>query len=56
MDRYGKISVYSRYLAQVLFYNHPQIPGLVGCKVRFIGGGGKGGGGEAITSAEAASC
>ena len=29
MDRYGKISVWSRYSAQILFYNHPQIPGFM---------------------------
>ena len=29
MDRYGKISVWSRYSAQILFYNHPQIPGFI---------------------------
>ena len=48
MDRYGKISVWSRYSAQILFYNHPQIPGFMQCrsKVRFIGGGGGGGRGE----------
>ena len=48
MDRYGKISVWSRYSAQILFYNHPQIPGFMQCrsKVRFIGGGGGGGGGN----------
>ena len=40
MDRYGKISVWSRYSAQILFYNHPQIPGFMQCrsKVRFMGG------------------
>ena len=43
MDRYGKISVWSRYSAQILFYNYPQIPGFMQCrsKVRFMGGGGE---------------
>ena len=56
MDRYGKISVWSRYSAQILFYNHPQIPGFMQLcsavgRLDLLGGGGGG-----ITSAEAASC
>ena len=47
MDRNGKISVWSRYSAQILFYNHPQIPWFMQCpsKVIYMGGGGGGGGG-----------
>ena len=56
MDRYGKISVWSRYSAQILFYNHPQIPGFMQlcsavARLDLLGGGGGG-----ITSAEAANC
>lgn len=45
MDRNGKISVWSRYSAQILFYNHPQIPGFMQCrsKVRFFSLGDGGG-------------
>ena len=59
MDRYGKISVWSRYSAQILFYNHPQIPGfmqLCSAVGRLDLLGLLGGGGGEITSAEAASC
>ena len=44
MDRYGKISVWSRYSAQILFYNHPQIPGFMQCLARLDLWGGGGGG------------
>ena len=45
MDRYGKISVWSRYSAQILFYNHPQIPGFMQLcsavgRLDLLGGGG----------------
>ena len=48
MDRYGKISVWSRYSAQILFYNHPQIPGFMQlcsavARLDLLGGGGGGG-------------
>ena len=48
MDRYGKISVWSRYSAQILFYNHPQIPGFMQLcsavgRLDLLGGGGGGG-------------
>ena len=47
MDRYGKISVWSRYSAQILFYNHPQIPGFMQlcsavARLDLLGGGGGG--------------
>ena len=45
MDRYGKIIVWSRYSAQILFYNHPQIPGFMQlcsalARLDLLGGGG----------------
>ena len=45
MDRYGKISVWSRYSAQIVFYNHPQIPGFMQlcsavARLDLLGGGG----------------
>ena len=46
MDRYGKISVWSRYSAQILFYTHPQIPGFMQLcsavgRLDLLGGGGE---------------